>query len=211
MRVAESGVSTVILRNADKLPAAITTLLELSHLDAYELDRLISEGVITSSMTKRAAQALVETEQAPAWTNDHLAQAMQFVKEGATQKEASSRFGVPKSTLSEHLRSDGLSLKARQAEQRKLTRLVREMMNTVDALVSSLQILDTRPQELDPVTWPWLDQLSESLHTLTRFTKELTRARNQQQIISSTSGAQGASALGADLDDASQPGGSAQL
>jgi hypothetical protein len=200
------------------LPPVIGTLYELSKMDRVELEAAIDTKLVHPDMTRDEAHkivSLLERKPDPRLGGTNLEQAVREVRAGAKIIDVARARGIPKSTLGQaYARTQSIgstrTLRQQHHDRQKLTRFVRETMNTVDALVLSIDMLDFQASTaLDPTTWPWLDRITESLQTITRFTKELNRARTRQQAAEDHP--QGTSALGSDLSDASEPGCPTQL
>jgi hypothetical protein len=188
----------------EQLPAQVTALYEVSKLSIEELEEAVSVGLVRPDMTEREARQLARSTHPRPYTADDVRAARTAVEAGAPIHQVAKQYQIPDSTLRDLVvRKDAISPHRRRLEQKKITRFVREMMHTVDALVSSLEILDTKAPtfELEPSTWPWVDSIQESLHILTRFSKELTRARAKQQADAEDI-EESAPALGPHRDDA---------
>jgi Protein of unknown function (DUF3102) len=190
------------------LPPVLSTLSELIRLDPEDLAVAVEEGKVHPEMTYRDARALTKKNEGHTrYTPEVREEVCRLFDDGKTIPEVVEVTGLPRGTVGGWRKKWADKAPAPvPVPSAQVHRFIREMSNTLDALVSSLELVDTRTAVPDPTTWPWLGSISESLKTLTRFSKELNRARDQQAttpvIRHSEDRAQGSSALDSHSPDA---------
>jgi transposase-like protein len=163
------------------LPPVPSTLAELFHLEPPALEEAVHNGTVHPAMTRDQARELTEgvtrgrKSKYPPEVRDA---ALALLSDGVPRKDVAAMMGLPVPTVQGWKRKYLEQDHGEPATEAQLTRLITETANTLDALVSSIALVDTRGITPDPTTWTWLDSITESLKRLTRFAKELTHARD---------------------------------
>jgi len=114
------------------------------------------------------------------------------VEAGEKKKDVAAALGVSASSVSLWTKEHTAESRPKPFNGPQVTRLIHELENALGGLVSSLQFVDTSTTVLDADTATCLAPINESLRRLTRFVKELNRARDKHQTTTGADrGAQG--------------------